>query len=91
MFNSCIGTVLCIFASFDGPGTQAISSVGHDDEDKEAAKGDVGLPLFDDAVEKYNVEPDVGQDGPDRRDGEHARVLNFLHAMGGAQSLTSLF
>lgn len=80
-----------VLTCFHGPSAQAIGSVGHEDQNEEAAKGDVGFPLFDNTVEKHDVEPDVGKDGPDGRDGEDASVLNFLHAEGGAQSFASLF
>ena len=88
--NLVIVAELLVLALLDGLPAQAVRDVGHQDECEEETEGQVGLPVLYFAVEQDDVEPDVGDDRPDGRDGEHACVLNFLDTQGSSIFLALL-
>lgn len=88
--NLVVLAVLVVLALLHGLPAQAVRDVSHQDECEEETEGQVGLPVLYFAVEQDDVEPDVGNDRPDGRDGEHACVLNFLDAQGSSVFLALL-
>lgn len=74
VFRSLIVPVLLVFPLLNSPRAQTVCSVGHQDQHKEAAKSHVGFPLFHNSVDQDDVEPNVGDDGPNSCNGEDTCV-----------------
>ena len=79
-----------VLTPLECPAAQAVSNIGHQNESEEEAERQIGLPFFHDAVKEHNVEPDVGNNGPDCSNGKNSRVLHLLDATRRACVITLL-
>lgn len=79
-------TVLGVLTRLNRAPSQAVSNVGHDDEYKEKRERQVGFIRLDYAVDEHDVQPYVGNDGPDGRDCEHTSVLHLLDTPRSSRS-----